>query len=171
MMLVEHEMFTYFDYHAPETVIKAFVDFDNFIKTEGPYDGVIAFSQSAALVGTWMVHQARQGNLAESGLKCAIFLSAASPVVDYKKLLAGQLVQVTSAEAAGIIDIPTAHVWGLEDQYADVARQFCELCKGDVRSIFVHPGGHEVPGSSSKDAVTRSVNVIRRVVQLSVASG
>lgn len=167
----EHEMFAYFDHNLPETVLKAVTDFDNFVRDDGPYDGVITFSQAATVVGTWMIHQAKQGTLSESGLKCAVFLSAATPAVEYEALLQGKLVEAGNAEVAGVIDIPTAHVWGTEDQWADVASRFIELCRSDVRSIFTHPGGHEVPGTGSKEALTRSVNVIRRVVQLSVASG
>lgn len=167
----EHDMFAYFDHNSPESVLKAVTDFDNFIRDDGPYDGVITFSQAATVVGTWMVHQAKQSKLSESGFKCAVFLSAATPAVNYEALLGGHLVEVNNTEVAGIIDIPTAHVWGTEDQWADVATRFSDICKSDVRSIFMHPGGHEVPGTSSKEALTRSVNVIRRAIQLSVASG
>jgi hypothetical protein len=58
--------------------------------------------------------------------------------------------------------MPTAHVWGKTDPYADAARELSMLCRSDTKSVFVHSGGHEVPGAGSKDAVTSIVNVIRR---------
>lgn len=70
------------------------------------------------------------------------------------------------ATMSEIIDIPTAHVWGAADPYAPIAQELGGLCKEDLRSEFIHGGGHEVPGAGSKEAVTSIVNVIRRAILL-----
>ncbi|KAF3066463.1 hypothetical protein GL218_09005 [Daldinia childiae] len=165
-----YETYTYFDYTSEKSTRKAVDDLETFLQTDGPYDGVIAFSQAASLVSTWMLRQAKKGKHSNPGFKCAIFLSAALLPYDFEQLEEGHLQLVATAEVGEAISIPTAHVWGEEDQFSDTARDFTNLCKSDVRSIFIHRGGHEVPGASSKEAVSRAVNIIRRAIQLSEAS-
>jgi hypothetical protein len=167
LMPGEHEMFTYFDYWSAESALNALNNLENFLEIDGPYDGVIAFSQAVSLVSTWMIQQIKEGKTIESTFKCAVFLSTAAAPVDYKALQEGRVQPTTAGEEGEIIDIPTAHVWGVGDQFADQAKHFSQLCKADVGSQYVHGGGREIPGSGSKNAVTKSVNVIRRAIQLS----
>jgi hypothetical protein len=162
----EQEAFAYFDENSVKSALKACNDFNTFLETDGPYDGVIAFSQAVPLVSSWMVQQVRQGNPIEATFKCAVFFSAGAVPYDIDALRKGSNVLVTEKESGAIIDIPTAHVWGEADWAADTAMEFTKLCKSDTRSFFVHKGGHEIPGSRAEDAVTRSVNIIRRAVQL-----
>ncbi|KAI0854079.1 serine hydrolase-domain-containing protein [Daldinia vernicosa] len=161
---------TYFDYTSEKSTRKAVDDLDRFLQTDGPYDGVIAFSQAASLVGTWMLRQVKKEKYNHPGFKCAIFLSAALLPYDFEQLEEGRLQLVTTAEVGEAISIPTAHVWGEEDRFSDAAKDFTNLCKSDVKSVFIHKGGHEVPGASSKEAVSRAVNIIRRAIQLSEAA-
>ncbi|PMD32115.1 hypothetical protein L207DRAFT_590987 [Hyaloscypha variabilis F] len=105
----------------------------------------------------------RQG---KPSFRCAIFLSAGSPAVDFESLREGHNVVLPLAKMAEVIDMPTVHVWGKTDPYADAARELSMLCRSDTKSVFVHSGGHEVPGAGSKDAVTSIVNVIRRTTLL-----
>ncbi|KAL3473274.1 hypothetical protein BJX99DRAFT_261463 [Aspergillus californicus] len=79
----ERNTFIYFDYTSAESIIKAVADLHGLLHTDGPYDGGIAFSQAASLVGTWMIHQARKKNGLERSFKCAVFLSAALLPYDY----------------------------------------------------------------------------------------
>ncbi|KAI1173076.1 hypothetical protein F4777DRAFT_559136 [Nemania sp. FL0916] len=140
------------------------------LQTDGPYDGVIAFSQAVSLVSTWMLRQAKRGEHSESAFKCAIFLSAALLPYDFEQLEKSRLQLVKTAEVGEAISIPTAHVWGEGDQFSSTASDFTNLCKSDVKSVFIHKGGHEVPGGSSKEDVSRAVNIIRRAIQLSEAA-
>ncbi|GAP91100.1 putative serine hydrolase FSH [Rosellinia necatrix] len=162
------DTYTYFDYTSEKSTRKAVDDFEMFLQTDGPYDGVIAFSQAASLVGTWMLRRVKRGG--DLGFKCAIFLSAALLPYDVVQLEKGCLHLVTTSEVGEAISIPTAHVWGEEDQFSSTAKDFTNLCKSDVKSVLVHKGGHEVPGGSSREAVSRAVNIIRRAIQLSAAA-
>lgn len=162
----ERNTFSYFDYTSSESTLKAVDDLNRLLHTDGPYDGVIAFSQAASLVGTWMIHQARQKNRTGPSFKCAVFLSAALLPYDYDALLEGKLQLLTAQGTEVAIEIPTAHIWGSKDQYAPTALEFTTLFASESRSLFIHSGIHEVPGSGSKEAVTGSVNAIQRVVHL-----
>lgn len=159
MLAGDEKAWAYFQEDQPETALKAVNDLDAFVEANGPYDGVISFSQACGLVGTWIIHRLRQG---KPSFRCAVFLSAGSPAVDFDSLKEGNVVVLPRAKMAEIIDIPTAHVWGLADPFAGVANELSMLCKSDVKSVFVHDGGHEVPGAGSKEVVTNIANIIRR---------
>jgi len=167
LLASEDETFAFFDETNLLTAVEAVDDLDEFFEDEGPYDGVIAFSQAVGVAGTWMAHRMRQG---KPTFRCAIFLSAGGPVVDYDALREGRLVHLSQAEVGEIIDIPTTHTWGASDQHAKIAKGVSQLCKSSTRSVVVHGGGHEVPGAGSKDTVTRIVNMIRRAVLLAQAA-
>lgn len=163
MLSRDEKTWAYFNENEPSTALKAVNDLDAFVEAHGPYDGVISFSQAGGLVGTWIIQQLRAG---KPSFSCAIFLSAGSPAVDFDSLREGNVVVLPPTRMAGIINIPTAHVWGSRDPYANVAQELSSLCRPDMKSVFVHAGGHEVPGAGSKEAVTSIVNVIRRTTLL-----
>jgi pimeloyl-ACP methyl ester carboxylesterase len=161
----EQSAFAYFDSASPQSALQAHHDLSTFLSTDGPYDGVFAFSQAVPLISSWMVHQTRLGTPISAIFKCAVFFSAGAVPYNISALRKGSNV-FEMEESRPIIDIPTAHVWGSADELADTAREFTRFCQPETRSCFVHGGGHDIPGSSAEDAVTRSVNIIRRAVQM-----
>jgi hypothetical protein len=100
--------------------------------------------------------------------KCAVFFSPAIMPVDYKALQVGEVRSLSFETDGEIIDIPTAHIWGSADQWATTGSELSRMCNANVRSVVIHDGGHEVPGPGSKVAVTRTVNVIRRAVDMAM---
>lgn len=164
--------YVYFDENVPSSALQALHNLDAYVELNGPYDGVIAFSQSVGLVGTWLVHRQRR-NL--PGVRCAVFLSGGSTALDPDVLSEGSMVPLSAGNVklSEILELPTAHIYGALDPHAPAAQEFSALCSDSLRSVFVHPGGHEVPGSgsgsSSKDVLNQAVNVVRRVVTLARA--
>ena len=75
-----------------------------------------------------------------------------------------------SGEEDGVgIEVPTAHVWGANDElYPDFGPVLSGLCRGEVRNVVVHGGGHEVPGVRDQGAVRSAVRAIRRTVEMAV---
>jgi len=68
--------FAYFDQNSLSTCRKALSDLETFIQTDGPFDGVMAFSQGAALASTLIVKKFLQdpcGQTLNPIFKCAIF--------------------------------------------------------------------------------------------------
>lgn len=166
-LTLDEKTFAYFDEDSPATALSAVEDLESYIESQGPYDGIIAFSQAVGLVGTWMIKQHRLDR--PTGLACAVFISGASPAVDFNSLGEGNVVLLSPEKIGQVIRIPTTHVWGSADPWNSVARDFSRLCKADVSSLVIHEGGHEVPGSGSKDVVTKVVNFIRRTVLMARA--
>ncbi|KAF9701269.1 hypothetical protein EKO04_001171 [Ascochyta lentis] len=163
LLAADEKTFAYFSEDDPATALKAIKDLDTFVHVNGPYDGVMAFSQSVGLVGTWMVQRQKLG---KPSFRFAVFLSGASPVVDFNSLQDGNVVLLPPEKFAGLIDLPTAHIWGSQDPYADVAKNFSAVCRADLRSATLHTGKHEVPGAGSKESVTAAVNIMRRAIIL-----
>lgn len=65
----------------------------------------------------------------------------------------------------GRISIPTAHIWGANDESAPKGGlDISELCDPVQRFTLVHSGGHEFP--RSKDDLTNAAHVVQRAMQL-----
>lgn len=63
------------------------------------------------------------------------------------------------------ISIPTAHIWGANDESAPTGGlDISEMCDPGLRSTLVHSGGHEFP--RSKDDLTSAAHVVQRAMQL-----
>lgn len=70
-----------------------------------------------------------------------------------------------------IISIPTAHVWGSQDTlWPGRALALSEICSSNMRTVYIHDGGHEVPGSKSKAAVTGTVHAIRKTIDQALST-
>ncbi|KAM0163277.1 hypothetical protein ACHAQE_003391 [Botrytis cinerea] len=146
------EYFTYFNDDASSK--KAVQDLRNFLKREGPFDGIIGFSIGALLAGAMLIQDSRSGAL-NPDLKVAIFFSP--PAVDW--------VSSISKEDEGLIHIPTAHIWASNDETSlDGPKVIASLCAPDMRSIFVHDVSHAIPGDRDIQAVTDAVHTIRRAI-------
>ena len=168
MYPADGEYFQYFDINSASSALKALNDLDAYIEAEGPYDAVLAFSQGAALAATLMIRKLRQ-NPVEQHLsplfKCGVFISGGIPA-DYGGLLDGKIRLLSHAEDGELIPVPTANIWGQDEgEFSGNSKQLAGLCQSQGRVIFIHKGGHEVPGSRSRDAVTASVNAVRRTIQ------
>lgn len=142
-------------------------DLEDYIAAEGPFDGVMAFSQGAGLAATLMVRKLLQEPMQQRLnplFKCAIFFSGGLPG-DPAALRKNQLRPLSFDIDGEVIDVPTAHIWGSNDQqYPTFGHVLSQLCKLEMRAVFIHQGGHEIPGSNSKDAVTATVQAIRRTI-------
>ncbi|KAF4965560.1 hypothetical protein FSARC_6645, partial [Fusarium sarcochroum] len=163
----DEKCFSYFDEDDLSSSWNALKHLDGFFNANGPYDGIIAFSQPVGLVGTWILDRIARGI---PSVKCGIFLSAASTAVDPASLQRGRRIDLRASTAPQQIDIPTAHIYGENDPYKNEAQEFAAICNEDSRFVLIHPGGHEVPGSGSnsdvKDSIQLAINVIQRAILL-----
>jgi hypothetical protein len=146
------DFFAYFHPLQPETLEVALQHLHGYLVEEGPFDGVVAFSQGSSLAASYMIQH--QNDQSMPIWKFAILFSGEpGEFVDEKR---------KHESTDGIITIPTLHVWGVIDttnptQNALLDRQCC--CR--TKSKFVHQGAHEIP-SSSKD-IAEIVRLIRRI--------
>ncbi|KAL6717588.1 hypothetical protein ACLMJK_005503 [Lecanora helva] len=159
----EDEFFAYYQPHSKSSFRKAVKDLENFIVAEGPFDGVIAFSQASSLIAALLVENAaNKGTPKPQPFRCAIIFSGRSPYIDAG--LEGSSAARPDDEA--VIKIPTAHIWGAKDDLEPGQPEaLVEWCSPENRYTFVHRGGHEIPGSADQEGIVGSVQVIRRALE------
>ncbi|PVH98547.1 hypothetical protein DM02DRAFT_530985 [Periconia macrospinosa] len=159
----------YFDYYSSQndSKIKALEDLGAFIENEGPYDGILGFSHGAALAAAYMVREAQHNptkHLVEPAFKVAIFYSSIG-VVDPSHLLEHGTERWLSGSEGPLIQIPTAHIWGKnDDEWSKASNEVAMLCESTKRSVFIHNGGHEIPGSKDRAGLYGTVHAIRRAI-------
>ncbi|KAJ5788008.1 hypothetical protein N7457_002998 [Penicillium paradoxum] len=196
----------YLCYHGepvPSDVWNAYNLIMDVVREEGPFDGVIAFSQGAAVAATIIAHEAEVNPEADV-FKVAVFLSATMPFDMEAGLLTlmynghvdtieakyqsqsnaahceidNNVNWLEDCRTAGVIQefqarrahlhgsgrqsidvllryhpsihdvkigIPTVHVIGMKDDYADHGRNLAGICDPKVSRVVTHEGGHQLP--------------------------
>ncbi|KAJ5511533.1 Serine hydrolase FSH [Penicillium expansum] len=160
----DDETFAYCNPMLPQSCAKAFDDLERYVATEGPYDGVMGFSLGATFVMSWMFKKLREqkdNKAVQLPFKVGIFFSAPG-LLQYHDLLAEELFGSKFNPADGLLDIPTAHIWGCHDRDKEKAEAASKACNELVRSAFVHGKGHEIPISS--DNVILMAKAINRAI-------
>lgn len=136
---------------------------ERYIDIQGPFEGIVAFSQGGALASTLLVRYARRST-AISPLKVVVFFSGGVPA-DPDDLERGIVRALDHSAVGEAIKIPTAHIWGVTERgELDWPPKLRDLCMKETREEFQHGGGHEIPGSKDRAAVTRAVQAMRRAI-------
>ncbi|KXX75425.1 Family of serine hydrolases 3 [Madurella mycetomatis] len=156
------EFFAYADFDDLASCLKALNQLEVYVASEGPFDGLLAFSQGATISATYLAHAQRRGVTVP--FKCAIFFSTGG-VFDVDLLAKGEISMLTPEDVGEVIQIPTAHIWGLNDSTVRSAA-VAAVCAREKRQVFVHDGAHEIPGVRSPADVKSSVRVMRRVISM-----
>ncbi len=144
-----------------ETVDAALAYVDEIILEEGPFDGVIGFSQGAACAARIILrHQARDP-LGPQPFKLAVFLCSSTLFYAQDK---AEYLQKMQTVAATTIAIPTVHVLGLSDSYRPFGLDLAKLCDRKTAVVVEHPMGHEIP--KEKVVVDKTVKAIEGAVRL-----
>jgi predicted esterase len=157
---------SYFGYYKPycaESFINAIIDLQKYLESDGPFDGIIAFSQGASLASAFVADKPR---LLISGLRCGVFFSGRTPFIDSgtESHSFSSTEDLSRAENV-TINIPTVHIWGANDRMEPgQAAELSELCLHQEKHIYIHSGGHEVPGPKDKEGLVESVNAIRSML-------
>lgn len=158
----------FFSYMRPDDAmsgVTALGYLDAYILREGPFDGVLAFSQGAVLAGTYIMSKLKPPSelcRADPPFRFAIFISA-NGIYDIDLLQKGVIQLLDADVGSEVIDIPTAHIWGKEDTSCHAA-VVSSMCQSTKREVYIHDGGHEIPGVRMPAAVKHSVRAIRRVI-------
>ncbi|KAI9927531.1 hypothetical protein ASPWEDRAFT_186869 [Aspergillus wentii DTO 134E9] len=167
--------YDYFSFDSAESVKKALDDLSHFLETEGPYEGLIAFSLGGALAATFLIREATLNPATPLPFKCAIFLSGGAPL-DPVALERGEVVLLDAPlpgeDSQLLHGFPTAHIWGRNDElWGDRSETLCALCDPQERAVLLHDEAHAVPGARAKEALLGSVRAIRRTVGRAVMAG
>ena len=164
----ENEYFSYFDETSPESCRQAIDDLETYIASEGPFDAVMAFSQGACLAATLMIRQSQQDSKGQTDppFKCAIFFSGGGPA-DPILLKQGKIRPLDYATDGELIHVPTAHIWGANDQQRPIfSSVLSKLSNAAFRIIHIHTGGHEIPGPKDPIALDNTVKAIQRTIDI-----
>ena len=162
------EFFRYVDENSPASFVKAMADLNSYITEEGPFDGVMGFSEGAALAASLII-QKLQENRRQQQLyplfKCAVFFSGGVPMDPSTGAEMPKRRLMNFEHDGEVIEIPTAHIWGANDQlYPTFGPVLCDLCKRDRREVLIHKAGHEIPGPRSADEVAKATEVINKTI-------
>ncbi|KAI0891077.1 serine hydrolase FSH [Annulohypoxylon nitens] len=164
----DDEFFSYVDLDDLDTCTSALINLDTYIAEEGPFDGVLAFSQGAMIAATYIIWKTRQDPVLQRNsptFRCAVFFPSWDPY-DPDLLWKSCLRPMTHSADGEMIQIPTAHIWGQDDISSAKAANLSGICSSRTRQVYVHPGGHEVPGAKMNVAVKSSIRIIRRTISL-----
>ncbi|KAL4801964.1 serine hydrolase FSH [Aspergillus unguis] len=159
----EDSGFSYFDLDRTKTTLQSVDDLETFIEEEGPFDGVLAFSQGIIVATTLLLRCVRQKR--EMPFKCALFFSPRLGPMDedvYSKT--GEVKEVDFETVRQAVRIPVALIWGCRDQDAGKAREIQKIFWQERLACYVHDGGHVVPGVGNQGDLLGSVNIVRRVI-------
>ncbi|KAJ4302829.1 hypothetical protein N0V90_001720 [Kalmusia sp. IMI 367209] len=154
--------FAYYKIDSPSSFIDALKQLEEYIIAEGPFDGVMAFSQGAGLAAMHITRSQLEGRVPP--FKFAVLI-ASNDVYDPTAWLQRGVVQPLDTQIHGRpIKVPTVVVWGEQDPWKDRSERTMGLCEKDKVFVVRHAGGHDVPGLAAKEAVHEVVKMIRRVI-------
>lgn len=143
---------------VPKEVLDATMEnINEIVEEEGPFNGILGFSQGATMAFCYLLHQlrARPFDPPFIPFACAIFISASGSEKDHSTLM--DYIESTGRQ----ITIPTLHVYGQEDTDREAAMTMYEHCKKGDSEFILHPKGHVIPGDG--ETVQQIVRAIKNV--------
>jgi hypothetical protein len=120
------------------SVQEAFEHTRAIIATQGPFDGVLGFSQGAALAASLIIHHSQTSPAEPPLFRVAVFICGAGPWES-----TGVQHIVRSGEYP--IKIPTANIVGKLDSLYPESMGLYELCEPSKASFYDHGSKHMVP--------------------------
>ncbi len=139
-----------------------------YVTMEGPFDGVLAYSHGATLAAMFLVQHTKKHPSSPLPFRCAIFISGGVPA-DPIALEKGEISFLHHERNGQLLNLPTAHIWGRNDNLLPGTSQILsELCGDATRFISIHDEGHDVPSARSREAVLGAVRAIRRTMDMAL---
>ncbi|KAH7130059.1 serine hydrolase FSH [Dendryphion nanum] len=160
--------FAYFDPSDASTYLEAYYQLDDFIRTEGPFDGVLAFSQGAGLAIAYMARARVEQAHAAPTFKCAILLSPTAVGDPFEWFNTGDMRRLQELPGGLKIEVPTAMIWGERDAYREQEgmEKLFELFDDATSWNYIHNGVHEVPSPKLEDSVQQTKKLAIRSMTL-----
>ncbi|KAL4947727.1 serine hydrolase FSH [Aspergillus filifer] len=177
------DCYSYFNESA-FSILAAVENLASYVIDNGPFDGVLGFSQGAVLAATLLIAvQASAetlGSKSEPGsellaalfplrmqrqppFRCAVFLCGGYPF-DVCALQRGEIVEITERPCRdggdrSLIDIPVVNCWASNDKdYPGMGPPLSTLCGESTNQEVVHGAGHGVPSEGEDlDALCRAI--------------
>ncbi|KAF3919042.1 hypothetical protein ABW21_db0201747 [Orbilia brochopaga] len=164
MFADDDEYLAYYDPYNAESMVTALRQLEKYIEVEGPFDGIMGFSHGCAMSSTLFLGKATENKSWQNPFKCAIFFAAGGPL-SWEDLHKGQCIWLDKTYNKSQINIPTAHVWALNDKWGPSMSAVVEhLSIPQVRHSHVHNEGHTVPGRRSPQTLRAALKTVRRTL-------
>ncbi|KAL8668762.1 MAG: hypothetical protein Q9168_006620 [Polycauliona sp. 1 TL-2023] len=161
----EDEYYDYFDPKNAASVLLALSQVESYIKEEGPFGGVLGFSQGATLAASYLAQLEHRHTSEPPPFRCAIFLCGGIPF-DPQALDRGEVRFIDPRESGAIFALPTASIWSRNDQVLPgMSQKLDGLCADMYKNVYTYDEGHNIPGPRSKEAVQGCVRAIRRTIE------
>lgn len=123
-----------------------------YVATNGPFDGVIGFSQGAVLAATLIIATEKKLIMMENPFRCAIFLCGGLPF-DFAALQNGEVKLLDPNENATLMHLPTTNAWASNDlDYPGMGPPLSKLCSEANTHEIIHDAGHGVPAEGEEFA-------------------
>lgn len=153
----------------------------------GPYDGVIGFSEGAALAAALLLEDASHIDRRHTPMfRLAVFVNAVNLISPSAKL--GKKMSEDEARSAveafnggpseyrypaldfvyalcaktvpALINIPTLHVIGMGDKFRDRSEELVKLCEGRLATTVRSPAKHEMPRGQALKEMARKLDMM-----------
>ncbi|KAH8647455.1 serine hydrolase FSH, partial [Tricladium varicosporioides] len=143
--------------HSNESAQEALDYLYGIMEEEGPFDGIIGYSEGATIAATLILHEQRR--FETDGIppmfKCALFFAGWPPMNP-------ELDTIVLADETDLtITIPTCHIIGSLDPYLAGSMALYNICDMDTAYLFDHAKGHTLP--RDKDTVRELGDIIRNM--------
>ncbi|KAF2864663.1 serine hydrolase FSH [Massariosphaeria phaeospora] len=178
--------YSFFNWYEPQSILDALDWLSSYTQENGPYDAVMAFSQSTCLTATLLLQHHALHPDAEPLFRCGVFFQGILPL-KIEALSEGRRIQFgnvspdeaklcddvpdkgaedESVDALEPLGIPTAHVWGTNDTFPlPQGERLSHLFSKSLRTHVTHQDGHAIPGAKNMDGVRRIVRAIRKTTE------
>jgi hypothetical protein len=150
----------------------AFRELQTFVEYNGPFDGLIGFSEGASIGATLLIEMERrlqqehQENQRTQGFKLAVFFCGLSPVELRLEDITKKIRLFDPAVDGIILNLPTAHFWSQEGEILPgLGKDLVGLCNAGLREELLHNLGHDVPGSRCDAHVRQTIHLIKRTIE------
>ncbi len=128
------------------------------IEEQGPFDGVMGFSQGAAISLSFIMHHAELHPEEESRMPFRFMVLFSCPYLPPKD-------EDGSIIPWGKTHVPSLHLVGQEDEewFEGGMATYKDRCEGGSASLIVHGGGHAVP--KDKPTVDKTIQEIKTLLR------
>lgn len=125
---------------------------------------MLAYSQGAGLVAMLLVRRQYLHPHQPRLFQCAILFSPGhvfDPVA-YVETGEVKVLEGGVPEGQAALALPVVVIYGEGDELREGCEKFAALCDPAMLEVFVHEGGHEVPGLGAKKGLLGAVKMARR---------
>ncbi|KUJ16550.1 uncharacterized protein LY89DRAFT_86921 [Mollisia scopiformis] len=130
----------------------------NIMEKDGPFDGIIGYSEGATVAATLLLHEQRRFETQgiPTMFKCALFFAGWPP-------MSPDLDSIVLADESDLtITIPTCHIIGSLDPYLAGSIALYNICDLDNAYLFDHAKGHTLP--RDKETVRELGDIVRTMI-------